>query len=132
MLGGGGEFGVALLTLLLQSSAIPADIMQPLLLALVVTMLISPFGIRYNKTIARFLLREKGPPQRAIEREDAATSEVARREHVVLCGYRPRGTEHRARAGVAGLRVHRRRPGSRARAAGAAGRLSGDLRRFLR
>jgi monovalent cation:H+ antiporter-2, CPA2 family len=53
----------------------------------VVTMLMSPFGIRYNKTIARFLLREQGPPQRAIEREDAATSEVARREHVVLCGY---------------------------------------------
>jgi monovalent cation:H+ antiporter-2, CPA2 family len=87
VLGAGGEFGVALLTLLLQSSSLPATILQPLLLALVVTMLMSPFGIRYNKTIARFLLREKGPPQRAIEREDAATSEVARREHVVLCGY---------------------------------------------
>ncbi len=87
VLGAGGEFGVALMTLLLQSSSLPATILQPLLLALVVTMLISPFGIRYNKTVARFLLRERGPPQRAIEREDAATSEVARREHVVLCGY---------------------------------------------
>jgi monovalent cation:H+ antiporter-2, CPA2 family len=87
VLGAGGEFGVALLTLLLQSRSMPATILQPLLLALVVTMLMSPFGIRYNKTIARFLLREQGPPQRAIEREDAATSEVARREHVVLCGY---------------------------------------------
>ncbi|MEO8307264.1 MAG: cation:proton antiporter [Pseudomonadota bacterium] len=87
VLGAGGEFGVALLTLLLQSSSLPATILQPLLLALVVTMLISPFGIRYNKPVARFLLRERGPPQRAIEREDAATSEVARREHVVLCGY---------------------------------------------
>ena len=27
------------------------------------------------------------PAQRAIEREDAATSEVAKREHVVLCGF---------------------------------------------
>jgi monovalent cation:H+ antiporter-2, CPA2 family len=87
VLGAGGEFGVALLTLLMQSGSLPADILQPLLLSLVVTMLISPFGIRYNKTVARFLLREKGPPQRAIEREDAANSEVARREHVVLCGY---------------------------------------------
>jgi monovalent cation:H+ antiporter-2, CPA2 family len=86
VLGGGGEFGVAILTLLLQRK-VAVPLVQPLLLALVITMLIAPFGIRYNKTFARFLLREKGPPQRAIEREDAATSEVARREHVVLCGF---------------------------------------------
>ena len=87
--GGGGEFGVALLTLLIKApdSAAPNSVVQPLLLALVVTMLIAPFGIRYNKTLARFLLREKGPPQRSVERVDAATREVARREHVILCGY---------------------------------------------
>jgi monovalent cation:H+ antiporter-2, CPA2 family len=87
LLGGGGEFGVALLTLLLQSPTAPHEFIQPLLLALVVTMLVAPFGIRYNKTFARLMLRERGPPQRSIEREDAATSEVARREHVVLCGF---------------------------------------------
>jgi monovalent cation:H+ antiporter-2, CPA2 family len=90
LLGGGGEFGVALLTLLLQSPATGdtyAQFIQPLLLALVITMLVAPFGIRYNKTFARFLLREKGPPQRSIEREDAVTSDLARREHVVLCGF---------------------------------------------
>jgi CPA2 family monovalent cation:H+ antiporter-2 len=87
LLGGGGEFGVALLTLLIQAPAVPNEVVQPLLLALVVTMLVAPFGIRYNKTFARVLLGEKGPPQRAIEREDAATSEVAKREHVVLCGF---------------------------------------------
>ncbi len=87
LLGGGGEFGVALLTLLIQAPTVPNEVVQPLLLALVVTMLVAPFGIRYNKTFARLLLRERGPPQRAIEREEAATSEVARREHVVLCGF---------------------------------------------
>jgi CPA2 family monovalent cation:H+ antiporter-2 len=87
VLGGGGEFGVALLTLLLQSQAVSPAVIQPLLISVVATMLVAPFGIRYNKTIARFLLREKGPPQRSIEREDAATGELARREHVVLCGY---------------------------------------------
>jgi monovalent cation:H+ antiporter-2, CPA2 family len=87
MQGGGGEFGVALLTLVLQSAAAPAAIVQPLLLALVITMLMAPFGIRYNKPMARLLLREQGPPQRSIEREEAATIEVARREHVILCGF---------------------------------------------
>lgn len=89
LLGGGGEFGVALLTLLIKApnSIAPNSIIQPLLLALVVTMLVAPFGIRYNKPIARFLLREKGPPQRAIVREEQATQEVSKREHVILCGY---------------------------------------------
>ncbi len=87
VMGGGGEFGVALLTLLLPARVLPEAIAQPLLVALIVSMVIAPFGIRYNKTIARFLLREQGPPQRAIELEDAATSDVARREHVILCGF---------------------------------------------
>jgi CPA2 family monovalent cation:H+ antiporter-2 len=87
VLGGGGEFGVALLTLLLQSQAVAVPVIQPLLLGVVVTMVIAPFGIRYNRNIARFLLREKGPPQRDVRAEDAATGDVARREHVVLCGY---------------------------------------------
>jgi monovalent cation:H+ antiporter-2, CPA2 family len=87
VLGGGGEFGIALLTLLLQANAPNLAELQPVLLALVVTMVIAPLGIRYNKPLARFLLREKGPATRAIAREDAATSEVAKREHVILCGF---------------------------------------------
>ena len=87
VLGGGGEFGVALLTLLLPAGVLAPTLAQPLLAALVVSMVIAPFGIRYNKPIARFLLREKGPPLRAIEVEDAATHDVARREHVILCGF---------------------------------------------
>jgi CPA2 family monovalent cation:H+ antiporter-2 len=87
VLGGGGEFGVALFTLLLPANVLPATLAQPLLVALVLSMVMAPFGIRYNKPIARFLLREKGPPRRAIEVEDAATHDVARREHVILCGF---------------------------------------------
>lgn len=87
VLGGGGEFGVALLTVLLPSQVLPAGLAQVLLVALVITMVTAPFGIRYNKTIARLLLRERGPPQRASEREAEATKAVAAREHVILCGF---------------------------------------------
>jgi CPA2 family monovalent cation:H+ antiporter-2 len=89
VLGGGGEFGVALMTLMIKApnAIAPNTVVQPLLLVLVVSMLIAPFGIRYNKTIARFLLRERGPPQRSVDGEDAATGDVTRREHVVLCGF---------------------------------------------
>jgi len=83
----GGEFGVALCTIGLQSGAIPGRIGEPLVVALVLSMVLSPFVLNNNKRIARFLLREQGPPRTAIEREEAATNEIAHREHIILCGF---------------------------------------------
>jgi CPA2 family monovalent cation:H+ antiporter-2 len=84
----GGEFGIALLTLVLQGRSMPADIGQPLLVAVVLSMVLSPLIIRNNRAITRFVLREKGPP-RAIEldRDDGVPGGIAEREHVILCGY---------------------------------------------
>jgi len=83
----GGEFGIALLTLLLQNNAIDPAIAQPLLVAVVLGMVLAPVILANNKRIARLLLGERGPPKTAIEREDAATQAVAKREHVILCGF---------------------------------------------
>jgi monovalent cation:H+ antiporter-2, CPA2 family len=83
----GGEFGIALLTLLLQNRAVDPAIAQPLLVAVVLAMVLAPVILANNKRIARLLLGESGPPRTAIEREDAATTAVAKREHVILCGF---------------------------------------------
>jgi CPA2 family monovalent cation:H+ antiporter-2 len=83
----GGEFGVALCTIGLEADLIPPRLGEPLLVAIVLSMVVSPFILNNNKAVARFLLREKGPPRTASEREDAATIEIARREHVILCGF---------------------------------------------
>lgn len=83
----GGEFGVALCTIGLQADLIPARIGEPLLVAIVLSMVLSPLILNNNKSIARFLLREEGPPRTASQREDAATIEIAHREHVILCGF---------------------------------------------
>jgi CPA2 family monovalent cation:H+ antiporter-2 len=83
----GGEFGIALLTLLLQNQAIDAAVAQPLLVAVVLAMVLAPLMLANNKRIARLLLGERGPPRTAIEREDAVTQAVAKREHVILCGF---------------------------------------------
>jgi monovalent cation:H+ antiporter-2, CPA2 family len=83
----GGEFGIALLTLLLQNSAVDPAIAQPLLVAVVLAMVLAPVMLANNKRIARLLLGERGPPKTAIEREDAVTLAVAKREHVILCGF---------------------------------------------
>src|SRR5262249_9423165 len=83
----GGEFGIALLTLLMQGQALPPEIVQPILGALVLSMVLSPFIVSNNRAIARFLLREKGPPEGAMPPDMAATSAIAEREHVILCGF---------------------------------------------
>jgi len=88
VLSGGGEFGVALLTILAQRpELIPASPRQSVLAAVVLSMIISPLIIRYNKHIARIVLHEDGPPSTALERAQAATFELAQREHVLLCGF---------------------------------------------
>jgi CPA2 family monovalent cation:H+ antiporter-2 len=83
----GGEFGVALCTIGLEADLIPPRLGEPLLVAIVLSMVLSPFILKNNKSIARFLLLEKGPPRTASQREEAATMDIARREHVILCGF---------------------------------------------
>ncbi|HXY75989.1 MAG TPA: cation:proton antiporter [Steroidobacteraceae bacterium] len=83
----GGEFGVALCTILLQAHLAPERFGEPLLIVIVLSMVLSPLILNNNKSIARFVLREQAPMPTAIEREDATTNEIGRREHVILCGF---------------------------------------------
>jgi CPA2 family monovalent cation:H+ antiporter-2 len=83
----GGEFGVALCTILLQAGLLPQRVGGPLLIAMVLSMLLSPLILNNNKRVARFLLSEQAPVRTASEREEAATHEIAEREHVILCGF---------------------------------------------
>jgi CPA2 family monovalent cation:H+ antiporter-2 len=83
----GGEFGFALLTLLLRDNLLATDIVEPLLAATVLSMVLSPFLIRHNRAIARMLLGESGPPNSEAVREELATLAVAERDHVIICGF---------------------------------------------
>jgi CPA2 family monovalent cation:H+ antiporter-2 len=83
----GGEFGFALLTLLLRRELLDPAIVQPLMAATVLSMVLSPLLIRHNRRITRALLGESGPPQTEAMRETRATLAVAERDHVVICGF---------------------------------------------
>ena len=83
----GGEFGFALLTLLLRDELLDGAIVQPLLAATVLSMVLSPLLIRHNRAITRALAGDSGPPQSAAAREVQATLAVAERDHVVICGF---------------------------------------------
>src|ERR1700693_4932491 len=83
----GGEFGFALLTLLLRRELLDPAIVQPLLAATVLSMVLSPLLIRHNRRITRALLGETGPLHSEAMRETQATLAVAERDHVVICGF---------------------------------------------
>lgn len=83
----GGEFGFALIAMLLDNRLIGPGFTQPLLAAITLSMLIAPFLIRHNKRVARVLMRQDGPGRTGLERIEAANLALARREHVILCGY---------------------------------------------
>ncbi len=83
----GGEFGFALLTLMLNDHLAQPALIQPLLAATVVGMIASSFIIRHNSRIANFLLRTQTEDMSALERELAATQRSAQRDHVIVCGF---------------------------------------------
>jgi CPA2 family monovalent cation:H+ antiporter-2 len=87
IVGQGGEFGFALLTLLLRRELLDQAVVQPLLAATVLSMVLSPVLIRHNRRITRALLGESGPPHSEAMRETRATLAVAERDHVVICGF---------------------------------------------
>ena len=83
----GGEFGFALLILLLRKALLDPAIVQPLLAATVLSMVVSPLIIRHNRRITRVILRETGNPQTEAMRQERVTLAAAEREHVVICGF---------------------------------------------
>jgi CPA2 family monovalent cation:H+ antiporter-2 len=83
----GGEFGFALLILLLRRELLDPSVVQPLLAATVLSMVLSPLIIRHNRRITRIILRESGNPQTEAMRHERITLAAAEREHVVICGF---------------------------------------------
>ncbi|HEX3950802.1 MAG TPA: cation:proton antiporter [Steroidobacteraceae bacterium] len=83
----GGEFGFALLILLLRKEFLDPAIVQPLLAATVLSMVLSPLIIRHNRRITRIILRETGNPLTEAMRQERITLAAAGREHVVICGF---------------------------------------------
>jgi CPA2 family monovalent cation:H+ antiporter-2 len=83
----GGEFGFALLTLLLRGDAVDDRILQALLTAVALSMLLGPLLVRYNGRIADRVLRRPPTQPSDLALETVATREIARREHVIICGF---------------------------------------------
>jgi len=82
----GGEFGFALLTLMLNDKLVNDELIQPLLAATVLSMVLSTVLIKHNGRLGEWLSR-RGQETNELERELSTTQEVAQRNHVILCGF---------------------------------------------
>ncbi|MCD6045733.1 MAG: potassium transporter [Gammaproteobacteria bacterium] len=86
----GGEFGFALLSISFGQDIIPVTHGQVILAALVFSMAISPFLIRYNEKIACFFLKKKkeplvSPPAKI--NQEALQRVSTLQDHIIICGY---------------------------------------------
>lgn len=87
VLGHGGEFALLLMGMVMQQHLIAANVVQPMLVALVLSMGLAPLLIRHHDRWARAFSRSGalGQPPQA---EEGEVAERARslRDHVIICG----------------------------------------------
>ena len=78
----GGEFGFALLTLMLSDMLADSAIIQPLLAATVVSMVLSPLLIRHNGPLAELIFPRTTPTP--VPEQDKLAKQ---HDHVIICGF---------------------------------------------
>ena len=81
----GGEFSVALLALALGTGLFSVEASQPMLAAIIVSMLIAPVLIRRSGAIAALFSPSSADEQD--ETRDIASALGEKRDHVLVCGY---------------------------------------------
>ncbi|PXW85709.1 Kef-type potassium/proton antiporter (CPA2 family) [Nitrosomonas sp. Nm84] len=81
-----GEFGFVLLAQAGSSGLIENPVLQPVLAAMVLSMLIAPFLIEYSESMMRRFYRSEWM-HRAMQITSIATQTMATQDHVIICGY---------------------------------------------
>ncbi|HSM97720.1 MAG TPA: monovalent cation:proton antiporter-2 (CPA2) family protein [Gallionella sp.] len=81
-----GEFGFVLLTLAGGVNLLPADVMQNVLAAMLVSMLAAPFLIQHAEAIVR-RISPSAWMDRAVQIHQIAVQSMAASSHIIICGY---------------------------------------------
>ncbi len=81
-----GELALVMLTLAYQNQLIPAELVQPVLAAMIVSLCAAPLVIEFAEPIVRRLTANDWLARAAQVTQIAATT-MARQDHVIICGY---------------------------------------------
>lgn len=87
LLAQGGEFGFALLTLAINNDILGTQLSQTVLAALVFSMAMSPFIIRYNEQISKWLLPNSSKQSEQDSSARVEDSAKGLSGHVIICGF---------------------------------------------
>ena len=78
---------MALMTLATSAAIIAPETAQPVLAALIISMLVSPLVIRSNSDLTAWMEKVDASTLAELDQEMLATRSLAERNHVVICGY---------------------------------------------
>lgn len=81
-----GEFGLVLLTLAGQNNLVPPSLFNPILAAMVLSMLLTPFAILYANSIVTRLVGSDWLMQ-SVQMTSIARKAINADKHVIICGY---------------------------------------------
>jgi monovalent cation:H+ antiporter-2, CPA2 family len=81
-----GEFGFVLLTLAQQGALIPPALLNPILAAMVLSMLATPFIVMYSNRIVMKLVANEWL-QQSLQMTSIARKSINANRHVIICGY---------------------------------------------
>ena len=81
-----GEFGFVLLTLAQVNSLVPPALLNPILAAMVLSMLLTPFVVMYSNSIVMKLVANEWL-QQSLQMTTIARKSINANRHVIICGY---------------------------------------------
>ena len=81
-----GEFGFVLLSLAQENALVPPHLLNPILASMVLSMLVTPFVIKYNNAIVMRLASSEWL-QQSLQMTSIARKSINISKHVIICGY---------------------------------------------
>lgn len=81
-----GEFGFVLLTLAQKNNLVPAELLNPILASMVLSMLATPFIIMYSNAFVMRLVSSEWL-QQSLQMTSIARQSINASKHVIICGY---------------------------------------------
>ena len=81
-----GEFGFVLLSLAQENALVPPHLLNPILASMVLSMLATPFVIKYNNAIVMRLASSEWL-QQSLQMTSIARKSINISKHVIICGY---------------------------------------------
>jgi CPA2 family monovalent cation:H+ antiporter-2 len=85
-LGQAGEFGFVLLALAAENALVPPDLLNPILAAMVLSMLVSPFIVMYSNQIVMRLVSNEWM-QQSLQMTSIARQSIKVSRHIIICGF---------------------------------------------